>query len=189
MADETPPTTTQCEDTPKHNSHKLDHMNKISSLTEGHVYALKYFPKELQVLLTLASLNFDKRASGHIGSVLGQPKESRDQKLHVPLKPLEILWDDKYRTTLFCDQSRPPSTCAWQTDIADSEEGLSILQQGYEFAAPFSTVLTVVDREHLVMLDVFFRYCLLLQGYDTAIEGFKYGFWTWFERLCRHVAE
>jgi hypothetical protein len=79
---------------------------------------------------------------------------------------------------MLCDQSRPSGTCEWQTVIANSEEGLSELQQGYEFAAPFATVLTVVDREHLVMLDVFFRYCLLLQGHDNAMEKFKHGLWT-----------
>ncbi|OAG20297.1 hypothetical protein CC77DRAFT_1050495 [Alternaria alternata] len=123
MAAETTGTTTQCVDAPDYHSLKFEHMSRISSLAEGHVYAPRYFPG---------------------------------------IRP--------------------------QTIISDTDEVLSRLQRGFELAPPFSTILTVVDHEHLTMLSVFFRYCLSVQGHATATENFQYNFWLWFEKLCRHVA-
>jgi hypothetical protein len=167
-------------------------MSKISSLAEGHVYALKYFPEELQVLLNTASLRYHEWAPGRFGSILGWPKDSRQgSEPHSALSEhLEIRWGERDRTVLLVDRSTPSDTVVEsETMIADSDEVLSRLQRGFEFAPPFSSILTVVDEEHLIMLSAFFRYCLLLQGHETAIEGFKYCFWTWFEKLCRHIAK
>ncbi|CAG5162331.1 uncharacterized protein ALTATR162_LOCUS6200 [Alternaria atra] len=192
MADDTPTTMTQCEDAPNHQSRKLDHMSKISSLAEGHVYALKYFPEELQVLLNTASLRYHECAPGRFGSILGWPKDSRQgSEPHSALSEhLEIRWGERDRTVLLVDRSTLSNIVVEsQTMTADTDKVLSRLQRGFEFAPPFSSILTVVDEEHLIMLSAFFRYCLLLQGYETAIEGFKYCFWTWFEKLCRHIAK
>lgn len=192
MADDTPTTMTQCEDAPNQQSRKLDHMNKISSLAEGHVYALKYFPEELLVILNIASLKFHEWAPGRLGSILGWPKDSRHGSEHhsTLLEHLEIRWGERDRTVLLVDRSTSSDTVVEsETMIADSDEVLSRLQRGFEFAPPFSSILTVVDEEHLIMLSAFFRYCLLLQGHETAIEGFEYCFWTWFEKLCRHIAK
>jgi hypothetical protein len=167
-------------------------MRTISSLAEGHVYALKYFPAELQALLNIASLRFHEWIPGHFASVLGWPKEFR--KGFTPhsalLEHLEIHWGERERTVLLADTSTPSEAGVQsQTIIADTAQVLSKLQRGFEFAPPFSTVLTVVDEEYITLLSVFFRYCLLLQGHDTAMEGFQHGFWIWFEKLCRHVAK
>ncbi|CAN9201549.1 unnamed protein product [Alternaria alternata] len=191
MAAETTGTTTQCVDAPDYHSLKFEHMSRISSLAEGHVYALRYFPGGLQALLNIASLKFHEWAPDHFASVLGWPKESKQgSKPQSALSEhLEIHWGEGDRTVLLNDRSVLSNTgIRPQTIISDTDEVLSRLQRGFEFAPPFSTILTVVDHEHLAMLSVFFRYCLLVQGHATATENFQYNFWLWFEKLCHHVA-
>ncbi|KAI4913899.1 hypothetical protein J4E90_005619 [Alternaria incomplexa] len=191
MADQTLLTrTTQREDTPNDNSQKFQHMKTVSSLADGHRYALKYFPEELQALLNIASLKLDERVPGHFGAILGWQKDSKAASQHpqVTMKPLEILWDLEHRTIVLSD-SFPFSRSTWKVVDIDGEEALPVLRRGYDLVPPFSTILTVVDHEHLVMLEVFFRYSLLMQGFEDAIEGFKNEFWLCFEKLCRHVAE
>ncbi|KAL1798803.1 hypothetical protein ACET3X_002840 [Alternaria dauci] len=191
MAADTTSTTPQRVDSPDYQSLKFEHMCKVSSLAEGHVYALRYFPNELQALLNIASLKFHEWAPGHFTSVLGWPKESKQssQPQYSLLKHLEIHWGERDRTVLLDDRSALSSAGTQaQTIIADTDEVLATLQRGFDFAPPFSTILTVVDHEHLTMLSVFFRYCLLLQGHAAAMESFQYNFWLWFEKLCRHVA-
>ena len=191
MSDQTRPTkTTQREDTPNHNSQKFQHMKTVSSLADGHRYALKYFPEELQALLNIASLKLDERVPGHFGAILGWQKDSGVESQHrrVTMKPLEILWDLEHRTIVLSDPF-PFSGSTWKLVEIDDEEALPVLRRSYDLVPPFSTILTVVDHEHLVLLEVFFRYNLLVQGFDDAIEGFKHDFWLYFEKLCRHVAE
>ncbi|CAN9201995.1 unnamed protein product [Alternaria sp. RS040] len=191
MAAETTGTTMQCADALDYHSLKFEHMSRISSLAEGHVYALSYFPGELQALLNIASLKFHEWAPGHFASVLGWPKESKQgsKPQSAPSEHLEIHWEEGDRTVLLNDRSALSNTgIRPQTIISDTDEILSRLQRGFEFAPPFSTILTRVDHEHLTMLSVFFRYCLLVQGHATATENFQYNFWLWFEKLCRHVA-
>jgi hypothetical protein len=191
MAAETTGTTTQCVDAPDYHSLKFEHMSRISSLAEGHVYAPRYFPGELQALLNIASLKFHEWAPGHFASVLGWPKESKQgSKPQSALSEhLEIQWGEGDRTVLLNDRSALYNTgIRPQTIISDTGEVLSRLQRGFEFAPPFYTILTVVDHEHLTMLSVFFRYCLSVQGHATATENFQYNFWLWFEKLYRHVA-
>ena len=191
MADQTLLTrTTQREDTPNDNSQKFQHMKTVSSLADGHRYALKYFPEELQALLNIASLKLDERVPGHFGAILGWQKDSKAASQHpqVTMKPLEILWDLEHRTIVLSD-SFPFSRSTWKVVDIDGEEALPVLRRGYDLVPPFSTILTVIDQEHLVLLEVFFRYSLLVQGFDDAIEGFKHDFWLCFEKLCRHVAE
>ena len=180
----------QREDTPNHNSQKFQHMKTVSSLADGHRYALQYFPEELQALLNIASLKLDERVPGHFGAILGWQKDSGERSEHprVTMKPLEILWDLEHRTIVLSD-SFPFSRSTWKVVDIDGEEALPVLRRGYDLVPPFSTVLTVVDHEHLILLEVFFRYSLLVQGFDDAIEGFKDDFWLCFEKLCRHVAE
>ncbi|RYN43698.1 hypothetical protein AA0114_g10094 [Alternaria tenuissima] len=167
MAAETTGTTTQCVDAPDYHSLKFEHMSRISSLAEGHVYAPRYFPGELQALLNIASLKFHEWAPGHFASVLGWPKESKQgSKPQSALSEhLEIQWGEGDRTVLLNDRSALSNTgIRPQTIISDTDEVLSRLQRGFELAPPFSTILTVVDHEHLTMLSVFFRYCLSVQS-------------------------
>lgn len=182
-------TTTQREDTPNDNSQKSQHIKTVLSLADGHRYALKYFPEEMQALLNIASLKLEERVPGHLGAILGWQKDSRAEAQHprVTMKPLGILWDLEHRKTVL---SGPFlfSGSSWKIVNIDSEEGLSVLRRGYYIMPPFSTILTVVDHEHLIFLEVFFRYSLLVQGFDDAVEGFKHNFWLCFEKLCRHVA-
>ncbi|KAH6882609.1 hypothetical protein BKA58DRAFT_434370 [Alternaria rosae] len=191
MADQTrlTTTTTQREDTPNDNPQKFQHMKTVSSLADGHRYALEYFPEELQALLNIASLKLDERVPGHFGAILGWQKDSRVESQHprVTMKPLEILWDLEHRTTVLSDPF-PFSGSTWKIVNINGEEELSALRRGYDIVPPFSIILTVVDHEHLILLQVFFRYSLLVQGFDDAIEGFKHNFWLCFEKLCRHVA-
>ncbi|KAI4939650.1 uncharacterized protein J4E92_000936 [Alternaria infectoria] len=182
--------TVQREDTPNDNSQKFQHMKTVSSLADGHRYALQYFPEELQALLNIASLKLDERVPGHFGAILGWQKDSGEKSEHprVTMKPLEILWDLEHCTIVLSD-SFPFSRSTWKVVDIDGEEALPVLRRDYDLVPPFSTILTVVDHEHLVLLEVFFRYSLLVQGFDDAIEGFKHDFWLCFENLCRHVAE
>ncbi|KAI4934165.1 hypothetical protein J4E85_002021 [Alternaria conjuncta] len=190
MTDQTDLKTTQHEDTPVDNSQKFQHMKTVSSLADGHRYALKYFPEELQALLNIASLKLEERVPGHFGAILGWQKDTKaaSQYPQVTMKPLEILWDLEHRTIVLSD-SFPFSRSTWKIVDINGEEALPVLRRDYDLVPPFSTVLTVVDHEHLVLLEVFFRYNLLVQGFDDAIEGFKHDFWLCFEKLCRHVAE
>ncbi|KAI4676773.1 uncharacterized protein J4E84_009367 [Alternaria hordeiaustralica] len=190
MADQTSLSMTQREDTPKPNSQKFQHMKTVSSLADGHRYALQYFPEELQALLNIASLKLDERVPGHFGAILGWQKDSGEKSEHprVTMKPLEVLWDLEHRTIVLSD-SFPFSRSTWKIVDINGEEALPVLRRDYDLVPPFSTILTVVDQEHLVLLEVFFRYSLLVQGFDDAIEGFKNEFWLCFEKLCRHVAE
>ncbi|KAI4669167.1 uncharacterized protein J4E79_001210 [Alternaria viburni] len=190
MADQTSLSTTQREDTPNPNSQKFQHMKTVSSLADGHRYALKYFPEELQALLNIASLKLDERVPGHFGAILGWQKDSGEKSEHprVTIKPLEILWDLEHHKIVLSDPF-PLSGNTWKIVDIDDEEALPVLRRGYDLVPPFSTILTVIDQEHLVLLEVFFRYNLLVQGFDDAIEGFKHDFWLCFEKLCRHVAE
>jgi hypothetical protein len=155
------------------------------------MYALKYFPAELQALLNITSVKFDERAPGYFGAVLAWSKESRQGNhgaLPLPSRPLEILWDIQNRKTVLCDRC-PSSATEEQTVIVDSKGGLSRLQGAWAVVRPYPGILSVVDSKHLTFLDVFFRYCVLLQGYDNAVGGCEYSFWVWFEELCYHVAE
>ncbi|KAI4622820.1 uncharacterized protein J4E87_005913 [Alternaria ethzedia] len=190
MADQTSLSMTQREDTPIPNSQKFQHMKTVSSLADGHRYALQYFPEELQALLNIASLKLDERVLGHFGAVLGWQKDSGEKSEHPPvtMKPLEILWDLEHRTIVLSD-SFPFSRSTWKVVDIDGEEALPVLRRGYDLAPPFSTILTVVDDEHLILLEAFFRYNLLVQGFDDAIDSFKHDFWLCFEKLCRHVAK
>ena len=191
MSDQTRPTkTTQREDTPNHNSQKFQHMKTVSSLADRHSYALKYFPEELQALLNIASLKLEERVPGHFGAILGWQKDTKvaPQSRRVTMKPLEILWDLENRTIILSDPF-PFNGSTWELVDIDDEEALPVLRRSYDLVPPFSTILTVIDHDHLVLLEVFFRYNLLVQGFDNAIEGFKHDFWHSFEKLCRHVAK
>ncbi|KAI4703923.1 hypothetical protein J4E81_000987 [Alternaria sp. BMP 2799] len=191
MADQTRlTTTTQREDAPNDNSQKFQHMKTVSSLADGHRYALKYFPEELQALLNIASLKFDERVPGHFGAILGWQKDTRVEYEHprVTMKPLEILWDLENHKIVLSDPF-PFSGSPWKIVDIDGEEALPVLRRGYDLVPPFSTILTVVDHEHLILLEVFFRYNLLVQGFDDAIEGSKNEYWLCFEKLCLHVTE
>jgi hypothetical protein len=191
MAASYPDTITQQKDAQNHGAYKLEQMNKISNLTEGHMYALQYFPAELQALLSTTTVKLDERAPGYFGAVLAWSKESRQgnhQALPLPSRPLEILWDIQNQKTVLCDRC-PSSATEEQTVTIDSEKGLSRLQGAWAVVWPYSGILSVVDGKHLTFLDVLFRYCVLVQGYDDAVGGCGYSFWVWFEELCHHVAE
>ncbi|KAI4650712.1 hypothetical protein J4E93_003069 [Alternaria ventricosa] len=191
MTDQTRITkTTQREDTPNPNSQKFQHTKTVSSLADGHRYALKYFPEELQALLNIASLKLDERIPGHFGTIIGWQKASKAATQHprVTMKPLEILWDLEHHKIVLSDPF-PFSGSTWAIVDINGEEALPVLRRRYDLVKPFSTMLTAVDNEHLALLEVFFRYNLLVQGFDDAIEGFKNEFWLCFEKLCRHVAE